>query len=347
MSLSVGIVGLPNAGKSTLFNALLKSDLAQVAKYPFTTIEPNVGVVEVPDERLDQVAEIEHCDKAIPTTIKFVDIAGLIKGAAEGEGLGNKFLAHIREVDAIALVARFFSRSDVVHPAGRLDPKGDVETIITELILADLDLVSRRTKAEKDPSIRSQLDRLEKKLAAGKPAGSVEIPDLNLLTAKPMIYVLNVDEDKATDDPADLIEEANLPVKPESAVVISARLESDLAKLPTGDQKEFLTEYGLREPGLNRLVKTAYHTLDLISYFTTESNQTHAWAVRKGTKAPAAAGTIHTDFASKFIKAEVADYEDFIQYGGWTKAKAAGRVRLEGKQYVIQDGDVCFFKVGV
>jgi GTP-binding protein YchF len=361
MALSIGIVGLPNVGKSTLFNAMVRSELAQVANFAFTTIEPNVGIVEVPDDRLEKLAQIEDSDRIVPATIKFVDIAGLIAGAAKGEGLGNKFLSHIREVDAIAMVVRTFENKDVMHVADKIDPRSDIETIVTELALSDLETVSKkRITLEKEARSGSKeatskvaiLTRAEAALSQAKPINSLNltldeidlIKECNFLTVKPFVYVFNVDEMSASKSPEEFIEKFSLQeyVGNDSAVVISAKIEQELSVLDPADGKQFLTDLGLDEPGLNRLVKIAYKTLNLQSFFTAGPMETRAWTIEIGQKAPQAAGKIHTDFENKFIKAEVISYEDFVAIGGWAHAKERGKARLEGKDYVVRDGDVVF-----
>lgn len=365
MSLSIGIVGLPNVGKSTIFNALVKSELAEAANYAFTTIDPNVGIVEVPDSRLEKLAEIEKSDRIVPATVKFVDIAGLIAGAHKGEGLGNKFLSHIREVDAIAMVVRLFSNKDVMHVSGEQNPKDDIETIILELVLSDSETLGKKLSAvEKEVRAGSKIatkqleiyKRIEKCFEQNRPAieaGLTEeennlVAEGNFLTLKPFLYVFNVDEDQATEDPEDLVEKYELQdlVQPRSAVVISAKIEAELPHLGDSEQQVFLQDLGLDEPGLNRLVRAAYKTLNLIPFFTAGPMEARAWTVTKGDKAPQAAGKIHTDFEKKFIKAEVVQYDDFVSLGGWTRSKEAGRARLEGKNYEIKDGDVLFIHHG-
>ena len=365
MSLSIGIVGLPNVGKSTLFNAMLKSELAEAANFAFTTIDPNVGIVEVPDERLEKLAVVEKSDRVVPATIKFIDIAGIIAGAHKGEGLGNKFLSHIREVDAIAMVVRTFENKDVMHVAGDFNPKDDIETIMTELVLADMETLDKRLPAV-DKEVRSGEKFAAKKMEAYKkvskvfensrPAIEADLDDeekellkeANFLTLKPFLYIFNVSEDKVGEYPADLIEAYELEnlVKDYEATVISAKIESELNSLSDADREEYLKDLGLEEPGLNRLIKSAYKTLGLVSFFTAGPMEARAWTITEGTKAPQAAGKIHNDFEKKFIKAEVVDYDDFVSLGGWTNSRKEGKIRLEGKQYVFKEADVVFIHHG-
>ena len=357
MSLSIGIVGLPNVGKSTLFTALTnKGGLA--ANYPFATIEPNVGVVPVPDARLDALAAIDHPARIVPATVEFVDIAGLVAGASQGEGLGNQFLANIRETDAICEVVRFFSDSDVVHVAGRVDPQSDVETIKTELILANMATLEKalprlEKEAKRDKAGAKKLE-VAKRVFDGLNEGhrartlgldeeeQAAIYDLHLLTMKPMLYIANVDEDQI---------DAPLPeIDGCAPVPISAKVEADLADLAEADPeeaKEYLEAMGLSESGLARLVREAYRLLGLQSYFTSGEAETRAWTIPIGAKAPAAAGVIHTDFERGFIKAETAAYEDYVALGGEKGCRDAGKLRQEGKDYVVQDGDVMHFKFNV
>ncbi|GAB4280197.1 MAG: redox-regulated ATPase YchF [Coriobacteriia bacterium] len=354
MGLSIGIVGLPNVGKSTLFTALTNKR-AEASNYPFCTIEPNVGVVPVPDRRLERVRELYGSATMTPATVEFVDIAGLVKGASEGEGLGNQFLANIRETDAIAEVVRFFEDADVVHVDGRVDPFSDVETIKTELILADLGTVERaiprlEKAAKKDRSAAPKLStvkRVGEWLGAGHRAWRMEmteeerghLQDLHLLTMKPMLYVANVSED---DLHADLPE-----IDGQRPVPICAKLEAELVELEPDERADYLAELGLDEPGLDMFVKAAYSLLGLQSFFTGGPKEARAWTIPVGATAVEAAGEIHTDFARGFVKAEVVSFDDFDALGGEAAAKAAGRLRLEGRDYVVKDGDVIHFKFNV
>jgi len=362
MGFKCGIVGLPNVGKSTLFNALTQTAAAEAANYPFCTIEPNVGEVGVPDERLDKLAAIAKSGAILPTRLTFVDIAGLVRGASKGEGLGNQFLGHIREVDAVAYVLRCFEDSDITHVENRIDPVADAETVETELMLADLEsLEKRRANIEKkaksgDKDAKAQVALMDKVLALlreGKPARFAEItPDeepafkaLQLLTAKPVLYVCNVDEASAGTGNA-LSEKVFARAKAEGAgaVVISAKIEAELASLPEDERQAFLTDLGLEEPGLNRLIREGYKLLGLVTYFTVGPKEARAWTITKGTKAPQAAGVIHTDFEKGFIRAETIAYEDYVRLGGEAGAREAGKMRLEGKEYVVADGDVMHFR---
>jgi GTP-binding protein YchF len=364
MSLKCGIVGLPNVGKSTLFNALTKAGIA-AENYPFCTIEPNVGVVEVPDARLTKLAQIAKPQKVIPAIVEFVDIAGLVAGASKGEGLGNQFLANIRETDAIAHVVRCFSDDNVVHVAGKIDPVSDIETINTELALADLATVEKQlaknskvAKAGGDKEAQRLVAVLEKVMTAldqGKPARSVDLyaeekdvlKPLFLLTMKPTMYVANVSETGFHDNPLlkrvhDYAASEHAPV-----VAISAALESQIADLSEEDKHVFLADMGLEEPGLDRLIRAAYALLGLQTYFTAGPKEVRAWTIHKGDTAPQAAAVIHTDFEKGFIRAEVIRYEDYLAGGGEAGARDAGKLRVEGKEYVVQDGDVMHFRFNV
>jgi GTP-binding protein YchF len=362
MGFKCGIVGLPNVGKSTLFNALTQTAAAEAANYPFCTIEPNVGEVGVPDERLDKLAVIGKSATIIPTRLTFVDIAGLVRGASKGEGLGNKFLSHIREVDAVAYVLRCFEDGDITHVENRIDPVADADVVETELMLADMESLEKRiASVEKkaksgDKDSKSQLAVMEKALAPlrdGKPARTAQIaPEdmpaflaLQLLTSKPVVYVCNVEESAAAEGNAFSAKVAE-KAKAEGAacVVISAKIESEFAGLPPDDRQEFLTEMGLAEPGLNRLIRAGYALLDLLTYFTVGPKEARAWTITRGTKAPAAAGVIHTDFEKGFIRAETIAYDDYVALNGEVGAKDAGKMRLEGKDYVVKDGDVMHFR---
>jgi ribosome-binding ATPase len=362
MGFKCGIVGLPNVGKSTLFNALTQSAAAAAANYPFCTIEPNVGEVPVPDPRLDRLATIAKSAQVVPTRLTFVDIAGLVRGASKGEGLGNQFLAVIREVDAIAYVLRCFEDSDVIHVEGHVDPLADAETLETELMLADLDSLERRVPIlEKkirgqDKEAKQTLALLERALVLlreGKPARLAASDDeeraafrtLGLLTAKPVLYVCNVDEaSAATGNVHSARVEALAKAEGAGCIVISAKIEAELAELPTGERQAYLVELGLSEPGLNRLIREGYKLLGLITYFTAGPKEAHAWTVPEGTRAPQAAGVIHTDFEKGFIRAETIPYDDYVALGGEAGARDAGKLRLEGKDYVVKDGDVLHFR---
>ncbi len=363
MGIKCGIVGLPNVGKSTLFNALTAADIP-AENYPFCTIDPNVGVVTVPDPKLDALAAIVKPAKVVPTVVEFVDIAGLVKGASQGEGLGNQFLAHIRETDAIAHLVRCFENDDVTHVAGRVDPIDDIETIETELMLADLETVQKslaraeraaKTNEKSAVARRNSLQKLAAALEAGRPVRELELDDadrevlrdLHLLTAKPVMYIANVAEGSGDDDP--LVERVREYAASRGAevVAISAAIEAELAQLPEADRKEFLKELGLEEPGLNRVIRSAYRLLGLKTFYTAGPKEVRAWTVRRDATAYDAAGAIHTDFQKGFIRAEVISYESFIARGGEAGAREAGELRLEGKTYVVQEGDVIHFRFNV
>jgi hypothetical protein len=363
MGFKCGIVGLPNVGKSTLFNALTQTAAAQAANYPFCTIEPNVGDVAVPDARLHTLAKIAKSAQEIPTRITFVDIAGLVRGASKGEGLGNQFLANIREVDAVAHVVRCFVDDDVTHVEGRIDPISDAETVETELMLADLESLEKRIvpieKRAKTGDKEAMLPytlmtKALTLLREGKPARDAQLtPEerepyrrLQLLTEKPVLYVCNVDEASAAAgnaQSAHMFEAAKR--QRAGAIAISARIEEELAQLPAGERAEYLASLGLEEPGLNRLIRAGYDLLGLITFLTAGPKESRAWTVQRGTRAPQAAAVIHTDFEKAFIRAEVIKYEDYITFAGEAGARDAGKFRLEGKEYVVQDGDVMHFRV--
>tara|TARA_R110000868_G_scaffold380784_1_gene646931 strand:- start:102551 stop:103636 length:1086 start_codon:yes stop_codon:yes gene_type:complete len=361
MGFNCGIVGLPNVGKSTLFNALTKAGI-EASNYPFCTIEPNTGIVTVPDPRLYNLANIVTSKKVIPAVMEFVDIAGLVAGAAKGEGLGNKFLANIRETDAIAHVVRCFDNDDITHVAGKVDPQSDIDVINTELCLADLDAVEkamqRLNKLAKsgDKEAKQQLVVLEQAktlLDDTKPIRQLDaetreaLKYLNLLTAKPTLYIANVNEDGFNNNP--YLDKVNAIAAAEDAqvVVICAAIEAEIAELDDADKVEFLSDLGLEEPGLNRVIRTGYELLHLQTYFTVGPKEARAWTIKVGSTAPQAAGKIHTDFEKGFIRAEVIGYEDFIQGNGEAGAKEAGKWRLEGKEYIVKDGDVVHFRFNV
>ena len=366
MGFRCGIVGLPNVGKSTLFNALTNTAAAEAANYPFCTIEPNVGQVPVPDARLSRISAIAKSKQTVPTLLTFVDIAGLVRGASKGEGLGNQFLANIREVDAILHVLRCFEDENVTHVHGGIDPVGDAETVETELLLADLESMERRVDAgvkrarSGDKEAKAHLALLERVVAVlreGRPARTVEITaeekrafnQLQLLTAKPVLYICNVDEDAAAEGNArSQAVEAMGARTGAGTVVISARIEAEVAQLEDEEEKQaFLAEMGLEETGLARVIRAGYELLNLITFFTSGPKESRAWTIPDGAKAPQAAGVIHTDFERGFIRAETIAYDDFVELGGETAAKDAGRMRAEGRDYVVRDGDVLLFRFNV
>lgn len=329
MALSIGIVGLPNVGKSTLFNALVKQRQASASNFAFCTIDPNVGIVDVPDERLDKLAKIVNPEKIVPATVEFIDIAGLVKEAHKGEGLGNKFLSHIRNTNAICMVLRCFEDENIMHVEGKINPKDDFETIMTELELADLD-----TK-----------EKIKRKVRKGQ----VDESTIQYLSKKPFIFAANVSEDEANLTREEVIKKYNLDFidDPEKLIVISAKVEQDLIDLDESEQKEYLESLGLKKSGLDRLIKTAYHTLGLESYFTAGPKEARAWTINMGSTAPQAAGKIHTDFERGFISADVISYDDYIKYNGEQGAREAGKMRQEGKDYIVKNGDVIEFKFNV
>ena len=364
MGIKCGIVGLPNGGKSTLFNALTAAGIP-AENYPFCTIDPNVGVVPVPDPRLEALAAIAKPEKIVPTIVEFVDIAGLVAGASKGEGLGNQFLAHIRETDAIAHVVRCFEDDDITHVAGRIDPLGDIETIETELMLADLETVTKSLqKAERNAKTnekeavlrRDLLQRVVAELEAGRPVRGLGLDeaeerrlDLRLITAKPVLYVANVAESEIAGGGSEAARQVvdRAAALGAEAVVVSAGIEAELSQLDAAERAEFLGDLGLEEPGLNRIIRSAYRLLGLKTFFTAGPKEVRAWTVHRDAKAPQAAGAIHTDFERGFIRAEVIAYEDYVALGGEQRAREAGRLRLEGKTYLVAEGDVCHFRFNV
>jgi GTP-binding protein YchF len=365
MGFKCGIVGLPNVGKSTLFNALTQTAAAQAANYPFCTIEPNIGEVAVPDARLEALAQLAKSEKIVPTRLSFVDIAGLVRGASKGEGLGNQFLATIREVDAIVHVVRCFQDDDVTHVEGRIDPVADIETVETELMLADMESLEKRVdqlekkakgSGEESKEPKATLDLVQRSLALlrdGKPARLVErkpeeeklFHQLGLLTALPVLYVCNVEEASASAGNARSEQvAARAAAEGEGCVVISAKIEAEIAALPPDERESFLADLGLHETGLDRLIRAGYQLLHLVTYFTAGPMESRAWTIPAGTKGPQAAGVIHTDFERGFIRAETISYADYVKHGGEVGARDAGRMRLEGKEYVVADGDVMHFR---
>ena len=365
MALTAGIVGLPNVGKSTLFNAITKAG-ALAANYPFATIDPNVGIVEVPDSRLIKLEEMVQPKKTIPTTFEFTDIAGIVKGASKGEGLGNKFLSHIREVDAICQVVRAFDDENVTHVSGRVNPLDDIEDINMELVLADLESVEKRLPKiekmarQKDKTAEMELrilTQIKEALEDGKPVRSIDfneddqkwVNQAQLLTSKKMLYIANVGEDEIGDKDNDKVKAIREYAANEDSevIVISAKIEEEIATLDDEDKEMFLEDLGIEEPGLDRLIRTTYDLLGLSTYFTAGVQEVRAWTFKQGMTAPQCAGIIHTDFERGFIRAEVTSYEDYVQHGGENGAKEAGRQRLEGKDYIMQDGDIVHFRFNV
>lgn len=357
MALTIGIVGLPNAGKSTLFNALTRNDVL-AANYPFATIEPNVGVVGVPEPRLEKLAELYHSERIVPATVSFVDIAGIVKGASQGEGMGNAFLANIREADAICQVTRVFEDADVTHVDGGVNPSSDIETITTELVLADLQTLEKALpRLEKEAKIKKESrpkfeawQEAYRVLGDGKGvyAAGLDLEplrDLFLLTAKPFIYVFNCDQDELADE--DLHAQMRALVAPAEAIFLDAKFEAELVEMDADEAREFLADAGVDEPGLDKLARVGYDTLGLQSFLTAGPKESRAWTIKKGATAPEAAGAIHTDFQKGFIKAQIVSYDDLVELGSEAAAKAAGKLRLEGKDYVMADGDVVEFRFNV
>lgn len=358
MKLSIGIVGLPNVGKSTLFNALLKKQVADAANYPFCTIEPNVGIVEVPDERLPVLAKIVKTEKIVPAVVEFYDIAGIVKGASEGEGLGNKFLSHIREVAAIVHVVRLFEDANVIHVANKVDPKSDIDTIDAELILADMETLNKQREPKMNASKEERatyelVQRMKEELNKGVSARNIPFTDeekgliqgLNLLTMKPIMYAFNVSEEQLGKQEEIKKKIAELGVT-NNWIFFNAKLENDVLAFSPEEQKEYLDQFHLEDTGLNRMIKKCYEILGLISFLTAGTLEARAWTIKKGELAPEAAGTIHTDFTKKFIKADICSYDDFVAANGWVGAREVGKVVSAGRDYMMKDGDIVEFKIG-